>query len=345
MAQLYELKLSLQSQAAAKDVMNDIKRDLIDAYKNYASARTARPAYNIMPLLAQKGEPNSKEIIARLKDIVDNLDTLSVSQMFNKVNGILAIISKLSEDENHKEIRNAIFRAWFPTLEQKEVGQADKNQADMALSKFEQTVFKKFARHLEVQAKKLKGLGQIATPIAGGPSEPLPKALSKETYLMFMKTPEAAQYGLDDMDVMTKMLEFPDTRYLVDRLINAIKRGHRPRVGGEVLRATDEQKELKRKMQSNLGLLEASEEEFGRAVKTEVLSPQEEWSKKMQQAKQHKSLEQQEEEAAQKERLEMEPLIQKRDEEAKKREIEKDRERHIRSEGSLFPEGLLKRYQ
>jgi hypothetical protein len=52
---------------------------------------------------------------------------------------------------------------------------------------------------------------------------------------MFMMTPGAQQYKLDNIDVMQRILQFPETREKITTLINAIDRGHIPADGPEVM--------------------------------------------------------------------------------------------------------------
>jgi hypothetical protein len=339
LADLFENKYGLLSFAASPEhIINDVRRDLIDAYNNYINSDKVKQAYNILPLLAERGEPNSIDIISRMQNIYNNIMTLSVTDLFHEVNAILNIINNLSQN-NHKEIRTSIHDSYVIKRD------SDRQEREAAKSKFEQVVFKKLARILETQAKKLKGLGLIKKPLLGGPDETVAKELSNQEIWMFRKTPAAEKYNLDDDEVWTKVWSDPDMKFKISKLIRAIKRNHIPLDGSEVSLATAEIMEWFKQKQTNESYFESEEDKAQQALKHEILSPQEEWVRNMQEAKKEKKLLQEEEASDELEKLRLEPLIKKRDEEVIKKQLEQDRDRHVRSEGNfVLRRNLLKRY-
>ena len=105
-------------------------------------------------------------------------------------------------------------------------------------------------------------------------------------------------------------------------LINAVNRGETPRNADDILKKTQKIKEeLQRKEPEKVH--ELPEEEAQQALKTEILSPTEQWSRQMQQRKTELSGGRQEEEAAQVERERLQPLIDKRDLEHEERQKQK----------------------
>jgi glutaredoxin-related protein len=57
---------------------------------------------------------------------------------------------------------------------------------------------------------------------------------------MFSRSLAAQRYGLDSLDVMEKVLFYPDLKQKITTLVNAIDRGHLPVDGPEVMSATKE---------------------------------------------------------------------------------------------------------
>ena len=96
--------------------------------------------------------------------------------------------------------------------------------------------------------------------IGGGAVEPQRKDLSKEKLLMFMKTPAAQLYGLDNIEVMTEVLSYPETKEKIVTLINAIDRGHLPADGPQVMAETRAIKSWLDAKKTNLPALEQTPE-------------------------------------------------------------------------------------
>ncbi len=96
------------------------------------------------------------------------------------------------------------------------------------------TVLQRLSSILVKQARIMRKFLPEEKPLAGGPVIPQRKPLSKEKLLMFMRTPGAQAYGLDNLDVMARILSYPELRERVTTLINAIDRGHIPQDGPEV---------------------------------------------------------------------------------------------------------------
>ncbi len=82
-----------------------------------------------------------------------------------------------------------------------------------------------------------------------------------------MRTPAAQFYKLDNIDVMQKILQYPETREKLTTLINAIDRGHIPADGPEVMAEARAIKSwLDSKEQTNLPALEQMPEKPGPAT-------------------------------------------------------------------------------
>jgi hypothetical protein len=227
LAQIFEMKYSFKKEGAESiaQVMHDVKRDLISAYNLYVNSDTAKEP--ILQMLANKGEPFCRALVANMEETIANLDVLAAnpSVLFKHVNKMLGAIHEVKNDPD-KRVRNFIHDSVRVTKE------SEKNFREHMKSKFEMILLR-LSTVLEKQAKILKGFMGTDEPLAGGMVEPQRKELSKEKLLMFMKSRAAKMYGLD-MDVMSVALTSPEFKQKLTTLINAIDRGHVPVDGPEV---------------------------------------------------------------------------------------------------------------
>ncbi len=326
----------------------EVKQALLDAWNNYCNIDKVKDKWNIIALLAQADEKNSKQIISLMKDvvndlkktngdaIVDKLDNKPAYLLLTQVNSVLAVIDELQQD-NSKKIRTIIHDSFVIKKE------SDKNRREMAKSKWEQVVNHKLSNVLNTQATILKTLVGSTEEIMGGSVEPQRRELSKDKLLMFMHTPAAQQYGFDSLDVLQKLLDYNETRQLLTTLINAIDRGHIPADGPTINAETKKIHEIFNQRKTNENYFE-TDEDTAELLNTEILDPQESWVEKMKKSKEEKALERKEQLLADEEEERMKPLIEQRDKEHSEREIQKDRERHVRKESFLLRKQLLRRY-
>lgn len=341
LAQLFELKYNLKSEAASDDQkINDVKQALLDAYNNYVNIDKVKPAYNILPLLDQAGEQYSKQIIALFEDLINDIDTKDLHELFGKVNSLLAVISEL-QNENGKKVRDSI-HSIMPLRRE-----TDKNRREMAKSKFENVVFKKIASILQKAGSTLSRMVGSANTLMGGPSEPQVKEPSKQEMYMFRFSPTARAYHLDNPEVFAKVWSDLSFKRRIIYLINSAKvRKVDFFSDPEVMKETTTIMEDFRRKETNEGYFEASEDSARQ--QTQAVPAEEAWNLQMQQSKQQKAFEQEEETAGALEPAQVEALIQKRDEEHAKRQqqqLDADRERLIRSDGSFRLQQILKRYK
>lgn len=290
--------------------INDVRQAILDAFNNYVNLTTVKPAYNILPLLSEQGEKYSRQIISLMQDLVNDIDTMDLYDMFHNIQLILTVINNLQK-HNIKKLRESIDNA-FPLQRE-----TDRNRREMAKSKFENVVFKKLASILFKLSNSLNVMLGKSQSIVGGPSEPRVKEPTKQEQFMFRQCQLSIIHHLDNPDVFAKVWGYPDLKRRLIRLINQGKNRWAelykdPKIMAETAAIMAEY----RRRQTNEPFFEASEEEAQKQMN--VLSP---------------------EEVKDRQEEMIEEMVKKRDEEAqkfeeeKKREIEEDRERHIRSEG------------
>lgn len=334
LADLLETKYDLISEAATpREMFGDIKRELTDAYNNYINQRTVVKAYNILPLLGNAGEINSRRLVALMSDLHKNMNDKTPSTLLTEVNGILAVIDELQQD-GHRKIRDSIRQHW------KEVNKRvpTENEEKIALSKWEQVVNKKLANILNKQAKELKKMSGSGEAIMGGAVKPMVMEPTKEEQNRFRYTPLAVHHRLDDGHIFSKIWDNPDLKPNLINLINKSENKNAivktdPEIMKEVLSILKGQQGKA----TNESLFEAPEEEAQQRMN--VLPPEEEWSRQMQEAKRQKETEHQDPSEPGRDDLYRRQL------EESRKQIEEDRERHVRSEGSSRLEKILKRYQ
>lgn len=242
LGEIFALKYKIA--ADLKEILPRAKNDILINYQNWVMARK----YHALKILAEIGEPHAKKLYGEYNDLVRDIDVLSALQIFNRVNKILTFIKEMKGDPN-KKYRHSIHDAVVIERE------SDRNFREALKGGFETNLLR-ISFGLEKVAKMLRPL-LPAVELGGGTVEPQRKALSKEKLLMFMRTRAAQTYGLDNIDVLTQILSYPETRELITTLINAIDRGHVPADGPEVMAETKAIKEwLDRREKTNVPALE-----------------------------------------------------------------------------------------
>lgn len=335
LARLFETKYGLKSEAASpKETFDSVKRELKDAYSNYIDPKTFVKAYNILIILDSLGEIHARQITNLMKDLNEKIFNSTPQDMLTKVNGILAIIDSL-QDKGHVTIRNSIRKHWAEV--QRRV--PSDNELKMALSKWEQVVNKKLASILHKQAEKLKVLAKSDEAIMGGPVKPMVMEPTAEEQFRFRFTPLAVHHRLDDPEIFNKVW---DNSELKPRVIDLINKSENVKTkvftDPEIMREVLTILRSRQRQQTNEGLFNAPEEVAQQRMN--VLPPDEEWSRQMQEAKKLKQ-----EDPNQGEDPIMRDEMHRRKLEERDRQIKEDRERHVRSEGSSRMEQILKRYQ
>jgi hypothetical protein len=259
----------LKSEGAdIQDIVNDVKKNIIGAYNLYVNSDKAKEP--VLQMLANAGEPFSKSLLFEFEKMVGNIDALAAepAKLFREINRILGALSENKSDPE-KKVRNFIHNSIRVTKE------SEKNYRERLKSKFEMIVHR-ISSILEKQASILRAFLPEATPLAGGAVSPQRQELSKEKLLMFMRTPAAQNYGLDNMDIMSQVLSYPESKHQLITLINAIDRGHVPADGPMVAQTCAEiRRWLDDKQKTNLPSLEQSSEKQPPAVSLFEEEPEE----------------------------------------------------------------------
>ncbi len=352
LAQLLEYKYDLAATAGPKELeqkLNDVRQEILDAYNHYINidSKNLKPAYNIVPLLAESGEKFSKQVIALMEDLVNDIDTIDLHDLFAKVQNVLAVIDELQTGKK-TDVRNSIHDMFTMRRD------TDKNRREIAKSKFENVVFKKLAAILQKAAKSLNVLLGKSSSIMGGPTEPQVKEPTKEEQNMFRRTQLAVIHHLDDGPIFGKIwVEHPDLKRRMIRLINKGKnRWAQLHLDPEVMAETSAIVNEYKRRQTNEGYFEAGEDAAKEMARPKWFTPtpEQKRERELQQQNtpaplteaeylkmhQEKALQQRLEDAK-KYQQETNPLnLQKQQDEAQRlKEIEEDRERLIRSEGKM----------
>jgi len=238
------MKYDLKSEASSlSDVMVPIKENLISAYNLYVNSNTAKEP--VLQIVADLGEPFSKNVIKKMESIIANIDVLAESPalLFNMINNLLGSIQEFKDDPE-KKIRNFIHDNIRVTK------QSERNFRELIKSKFEMVLYR-LSGVLEKQAKILRAFLPKEVELKGGVITPQRKQLSKEKLLSFSRTRAAKIYGLDSLDVLEKVLSYDDLREKLTTLINAIDRGHVPFDGIEIAAETQKIMEDFKNKQNN----------------------------------------------------------------------------------------------
>lgn len=248
LSQLFEHKYDLYAEAVPSDlVIKEVKRNLADTYNLYVNEKTAKEP--VLQMLANAGEPFSKTLISIFQTLIASMDASSNSQLFVRVNNLLGMIADMTK--NKSVVRDFIHGAVRVTKE------SERNYREHLKSKFEM-VIGRISSLLTKQAKLLRATLPKGTSfeLEGGPTDVQRKALSKEKLLMFMRTPAAQHYKLDNLEVMQRLLSFPEMRSKLTTLINAIDRGHIPVDGPEIMSEVQDLRKWLSDKETNTGAFE-----------------------------------------------------------------------------------------
>lgn len=258
LADLLEHKYGLVSEGASATQVEEVKRELLNAYKLYVNSKTAKEP--ILQMLADAGETFSKTLVSMFEGLIASLDKHSNTQLFARINNMLGMINDMKNDKDFP-VRSFIHDAVRVTKD------SERNYRERLKSKFEMTI-SRLSSILEREAKKLQSTLPLGAPtdLEGGRVEPQRKELSREKLLMFMRTPAAQFYGLDNIEVMTYALSYPEVREKITTLVNSIDRGHLPADGPEVMAETRAIKGWLDNKKTNLSALEQAPEKPAPAV-------------------------------------------------------------------------------
>ena len=258
LARIFELKYGLKSLASSQqEMLNHVKKELINAYTLYVDSEKAKEP--VLQMLANIKEPFSKLLVNSMEEMIANLDSLSAQALFRRVNGMLGAINVMKHDPA-KTVRNFIHDSVRVNKE------SERNYRERLKSKFE-VVVSRLSSIFEKQARVLESLIRLEEPELAGPLlqgetvEPQRKELSKDKILMFMRSPAAQSLGLDSLEIMARVLSYPDLKEKVTTIINAIDCGHSPIDGPEVRGAAEEiMKIFNERQQTNVSALEHTPE-------------------------------------------------------------------------------------
>lgn len=310
----YSVSNELISQASLKE---EVKREILNAYKLYVDGSSPQNKEPIIQMLANSDEPICKQVISDMTELVANLD-------HPKHEKLIALMQRVIDTLTPEAILQV---REFIQSSTKGTNEAQRNHRERLKSKFEDRV-KRLVGILSKMLGKERVLDRTRMPI------------TKEKLLVFMRTPSAEKYGLDDMDVMTRLLSYPELREKITTLVNAIDRGHMPLDGPEIAKETAELAELFRQKQSNEPFLESNEEEAQRQM--QMPAPETQVSRQMLERKKDLEFERSEQERAEQRDAE----TAEREKAFQEQQKDLDWERHTRqTNGSLSLQRLIIKYQ
>lgn len=224
LADIFKIKYGFYSEATLSEedalskasyFMKDMKRSIHDMYQKYVMNTGNSPIQD----LAQRGLPFCQEILNDFNALFANLDDLTISDMFRIMNRMQHSIYDMRTDDS-REVINAVWNA------QPSVGARQKAEREQMKSRFIKT-FSELSFILSRLLPSLQNVGKIADEVAPSYTQDEKKELSKNQLRDFSFTPEAVQLGLDNLDMLGKILEYPDLRKKLTTIINALKRGYK----------------------------------------------------------------------------------------------------------------------
>ena len=354
LARYLDFKYTLNSFAAEplsaeEKILSDARRNLKASRNAWLDGRDVKD----QSILAWTNDKSNKgfefELMRELIHIIKNLSVqpaMTASEMYEAVQRGFTI-TKYLKDGGIKDVKNAMIladRSLTKPAKNIILHQAVKVRTFIRMS---EAAFDNVKKTLnKIVPKEFKA--EIDDKSVGGYSKQTPGEMTEAELIRFPWHPKAALFGLDNKEFYSELLGQMKLRPLVERLIRAVKRGHSPRAGAQVLKATDSLKELERKLITNSVLFETEEDKFQKAMN--IVPPAEEWNRGMQDAQKQKALENEDRLPEDEEAQSLELLQKERDDKYLQRQqelqqIEEDRERHLGKNGSIvLRKKLLKRY-
>lgn len=218
LASVIKIKYAAKSDSELSDIVKTLKYNIVNGYNLYVNPQKAKqPIFGY--LVQQINEPMSKAIISVYTDVVDNIDTYSLDKIYNRLNKIQAAITEFDTDEEKRlKIRGYIHDSmpWKT--------QADKNKREFTKQQFSKHLSRVSSTLAEV-LPILQKMILTEVPVAGDRVDSQRKELPKQRLLNFIYSPEAQELGLDDLDMMEKIIDYPDLKQQLTTIINAIDRG------------------------------------------------------------------------------------------------------------------------
>lgn len=216
LAFIINLKYAAEAEKSAADVWSNIRKEIIGIYTLYVNPNTARPAYSALGKLATIiDEPLSKSIIQLFQEVVENLDDYSLEKLANRLKKISDIIESFLPGGD-SALRHKV-RSYVHDRADKHSREKIKNELDAVLVKM--------ARPLSKVRSQVEAILQRGELVEISNREPQRKELSDQQWFMFSFTPEAQALGLDDREMLRKILEYPDLKQQLTTIVNAILRG------------------------------------------------------------------------------------------------------------------------
>lgn len=279
LASLFEMKLQAlaihPSQMTKEAVLKDVAEKIKDIYRS----RIIVSKDNILQFLANAGSLFAKNLINDMTYLAADVHKL-IQQPFQ--DQLLLEMANCRRDilDNKEEMRQAVHHAVKVNRE------SDRNYREQLKSKLEQTLWR-IERMLIEQGDIVKDFctpeaAQLASDILSGQVSPKRRELNKEKLLMFSRTPMAAKYGFDHLDILQKLLEDPEMKIKLTTLINAVDRGHFPKDGEAILQ---EAQQIARQMPPEVSPIHEMPEDEAQRIFRAKLDPSEHWSEEMHQRK------------------------------------------------------------
>ena len=172
LALLLEPKYNFKTEAASiEEVMNSVKKELLNAYLLYVSTKAKEP---VLQILSDAGEPFSKALVNNIEKMVANIDVLAATPhlLFRQLNKVLGAIKAVKSDPTNK-LRESIQQA-VPLGRE-----SQRNYREHLKSKLEM-VLSRISSIFEKQARILQKFLPDDTALEGGRVDPQRKELSKE---------------------------------------------------------------------------------------------------------------------------------------------------------------------
>jgi len=215
----YGLFSCAQEENKFNEILNKTKKQISETYFLYVAPNASTGGW--IDQMAVRGEPVSKKITRLFAELVSKLDDLTMEEINKMLSTIQKLVVGIETDESRK-VYNAVWDSYIIKVRPRDV-----NTRAYEFRKFQGQL----ARLSSIIGKILDSLSRITLieNNAGKAFDPKRQQLGAKEYLKFSKTDAAEKLGLNDLDMLERIIQYPDLQYKLDTIINALNRGHNPR--------------------------------------------------------------------------------------------------------------------
>jgi hypothetical protein len=227
--------------------MSEVEQTISKGYKDWVLGN-----YNAFISFANVKEPVSKSLMEKFETLISNLKRSSqeefvtdpeqknvlnqyAADVYEEINKIMKfLLVRIQGDDNFDDnVLSFVKRTRHPEVNWAENRKGQYYTTVVNMS----SILHKLGSSLQMRLINEK---IVPFPLIDGTIKQKRKALSRDVLTNFMFIPAAAKFNIDNPEVLGRLKFYPEIFSKVTTLINAIKRGKKPKDGPEVAKEAQE---------------------------------------------------------------------------------------------------------